>query len=37
MSSREPNSAGAPAEPLTRREREILVFLDEGFSAPEIA
>ena len=26
-----------PGEPLTRREQEILVYLDEGFSAPEIA
>lgn len=31
------NSAEALVEPLTRREREILTFLNEGFSAPEIA
>ena len=36
MSSREPN-AETPLEPLTAREQEILVFLSEGFSAPEIA
>ncbi|MEP7359275.1 MAG: LuxR C-terminal-related transcriptional regulator, partial [Anaerolineales bacterium] len=30
-------SSGPLVEPLTRRESEILVFLSEGFSAPEIA
>ena len=37
MSDREIKPDDALVEPLTRREREILVFLDEGFSAPEIA
>src|SRR5690242_14290334 len=37
MSSREPNSAEAPLEPLTRREREILALLAQGLSGPEIA
>ena len=31
------NLEAPPGEPLTRREQEILVFLDEGFTAPEIA
>jgi predicted ATPase/class 3 adenylate cyclase len=37
MNSHEPNPAQPLIEPLTRREREILVYLNEGFSAPEIA
>ncbi len=37
MLAPEPNRDERLVEPLTRREREILVFLDEGFSAPEIA
>jgi predicted ATPase/DNA-binding CsgD family transcriptional regulator len=37
MSDREINPNPSLVEPLTRRESEILVFLDEGFSAPEIA
>ena len=38
MSSPAPNSAeDPPAEPLTRREQEILALLAEGLSGPEIA
>ena len=37
MSSREPHSAEAPLEPLTRREHEILALLARGLSGPEIA
>src|SRR5207248_7117989 len=37
MGSHASNSAEAPAEPLTRREREILALLAQGLSGPEIA
>src|SRR6185436_14261097 len=37
MNPSEDKAAGALVEPLTRREREILGLLAEGFSAPEIA
>ena len=37
MGGLETDSAAPLVEPLTRREREILVYLNEGFSAPEIA
>src|SRR5258706_8231214 len=37
MSNNLANSADTPAEPLTRREREILALLAQGLSGPEIA
>jgi len=37
MTDGENQAAGPLAEPLTRREREILGLLAQGYSAPEIA
>jgi predicted ATPase/DNA-binding CsgD family transcriptional regulator len=37
MGGQDSNSAAPLVEPLTRREHEVLTFLSEGFSAPEIA
>src|SRR5258708_7865608 len=37
MVDSEPNLDDRLVEPLTRREREILAYLDQGLSAPEIA
>jgi DNA-binding CsgD family transcriptional regulator len=37
MGSEDSQSAGPLSEPLTRREREILALLAEGFNGPEIA
>ncbi len=37
MTDGDSHAAGTLAEPLTRREREILGLLAQGYSAPEIA
>ena len=37
VSGRETDSAGPLVEPLTRRERQVLALLAEGYSGPEIA
>ena len=37
MTGRETDSAGPLVEPLTRRERQVLALLAEGYSGPEIA